>query len=381
MGLPDDPGHRPVGLADAEDGTPGAQVLKQFSGQGRPVFRFLTERQDQDGGIQLFPDGGQMVPVAQVDQLLPEARFADGLQDGGIGLPGQPDPQFPGEDGVFPHFVTQDLPQGQRVAVRGELSGMGQVEISVRLDRLRIVIRIIAVGDEFDPIAGHGPELLLHQRRDGDDGRGLVQHSLLQFFMAPSRPTRQAQMLEIENPRPGIPEVGNPGDAGRPGDLPPDQVHGMRRSGGHDYVHGMLPKVFRQEADRRADPAHPRVGDEQVAAQPHDHPLQETLMLAVDHVDLGGRSLLPGQAAVQAVDFGNGPADDLRLGGDVAVEALVDRLHLRILRRIDDRLPALGGQIFGKFHPALHPGTAARRPVIGYDQNPSHKDTNVKTNS
>ena len=258
---------------------------------------------------------------------------------------------------------------------------MGQVEKAVRLDRLRIVVRIIAVGDQFDPVPGHGPELFLDQRGNGHDDRRLVQHGLLQFFMAPAGPVRQAQMLEIENPGPGIPEIRNPRNAGRPGYFPPDQVHGMRRTGGNDHVHGMLPEVFGQETDRGTDPAYPRVGDEKIAAQPHDHPLQQALVLAVDHVDLGGRSLLPGQSPVQAVDFGNGPAEDFRLGGNVAVQALVDRLHLGIFRRIDDRLPSLGGQIFGKFHPALHSGTAARRPVIGYDQNPSHKDTNVKTNS
>ena len=381
MGLADDPGHRPVGLADAEDGAPGAQVFKQLPGQGGPVFRLLPQRQDQYGGIQLFPDGGQMVLVAQIDQLSGQTGLADGLQDGGVGFPGQPDPQFPSEGGVFPDLIAQGLPQRQGIAVRRELPGMGQVEEPVRLDRLRIIVRVIAVGYELDAVAGHGPELLLHQRRDGHDGRRLVQHGLLQLFVTPPRPARQAQVLEIEDPRPGIPEIGDPRDAGRPGHLPPDQVHRMRGTGGNDYVHRMFPEVFFKETDRRADPAHAGIGDEQVAPQPHDHPLQQALVLAVDHVNLGGRSLLPGQSAVQAVDFGNGPADDLRFGGNVAVQALVDRLHLRILRRIDDRLPALGREILGEFHPSLHPGTAARRPIIGYDQNPSHKDTNVKTNS
>ena len=188
-------------------------------------------------------------------------------------------------------------------------------------------------------------------------------------------------MLEIKYLGPRIPEVGDPRDAGRPGRFPPDQVHGMRRTGADDDVHRMLLQVFPEETDRRTDPANAGIGNEQVAPQPHDHPLQETLFLAVDYVDLGGGCLLSGQAAVQTVDLRDGPADDFRLGGNVAVQALVDRLHLGILGRIDDRLPAFGGEIFGKFHPALHPGTAARRPVIGYDQNPSHKDTNVKTNS
>ena len=69
MGLCYDPGHGSIRLPDAENGSAGAQVFEQFPRQRRPVFRFLTERQDQHGRVQLLPHGGQVIFIAQVDQL------------------------------------------------------------------------------------------------------------------------------------------------------------------------------------------------------------------------------------------------------------------------------------------------------------------------
>ena len=188
-------------------------------------------------------------------------------------------------------------------------------------------------------------------------------------------------MLEIEDFRPRVPEIGNPRDARGALQAPPDQVHRMRRAGRHDKVHRVLRQVFFQETDGRADPGDPGIRDESVPADPHDQPLLEGFALAVDDIDLRRRGLPAGQRTVDAIDFGDGTADDFHLGRDVRIQALVLALTLRILRRIDHRLPAFGRKILGEFDPPLHPGTAAGRPVIGNDENPSHKHTNVKTNS
>ena len=190
-GFSDDPGHGAVGLADSENGPAGAQVFEQFPGQGRPVFRLLPERKDQHGGVQLLPDCGQVVFVAQIHQLVRQTGVPDGLQHGRIGLAHQPQPQFRGKGGVFPHLVAQGFPQRKRIAVGGEKAGMGHVEEAVRLDRLRVIVRIIPVGDQFDAASGHGGELVPDQRGDRDDGRGVVQDRPLQFLMPAACPGSQ----------------------------------------------------------------------------------------------------------------------------------------------------------------------------------------------
>src|SRR5690606_31473143 len=50
--------------------------------------------------------------------------------------------------------------------------------------------------------------------------------------------------------------------------LTSDQMQAVRRSGGHDRIHRMILQIRLQPADRRLHPPNPRIGNEQVAAQP-----------------------------------------------------------------------------------------------------------------
>ena len=152
----------------------------------------------------------------------------------------------------------------------------------------------------------------------------------------------------------------------------PDEVDRMGRTRGHDGVHGVLAQVFLQETDRRAHPADPGIGDEAVAPDPEGEALLPVLLLRVDGVDFLPL-LAPGQPPVDGVRLQDAGLNHLGAGGDVREQALVPCQLLRILRGIDDRLPALLRQVLAEFHPALDPRTAGRGPIIRNDQQALHR--------
>ncbi len=71
--------------------------------------------------------------------------------------------------------------------------------------------------------------------------------------------------IEI-NIGPGIAEIGHPGYPGDGMDLFRNEMHAVRRAGGHNGIDGVIPEIFFQEAHRWFDPEFARIGDEEIAA-------------------------------------------------------------------------------------------------------------------
>ena len=191
-GVPQDPGHGTVRLADAEYGAACPEVFEELARQRSPVLGLLAQGQQQDRSPQLLAHGGLVVPVTQIDQVSTQAGRADGLQHLGVGLADQAETQHPGELCIFPDLVCEHLPQNKRIAVGCEETGMGQVEKAVRLHPLLVVVRIVSVRDQMDRRPGRSHEVIPHQRGHGNDGICLVQDGLLQPLVTFLRPRGKA---------------------------------------------------------------------------------------------------------------------------------------------------------------------------------------------
>ena len=151
--------------------------------------------------------------------------FPYGRYDFAVGLSSKPDTQHLVEIRIILAFFRKSLPDDFRVSVRGEKSGMGYVEISVRFHYLIEIVLIEPIGNQFDRRIGHGLEILLHQRRNRNHHSGVVQHLLLQALMLFLGPAAQTQMLEVEHPGPRVPEISHPRKSSGGSQLPGNQVH------------------------------------------------------------------------------------------------------------------------------------------------------------
>ena len=121
----------------------------------------------------------------------------------------------------------------------------------------------------------------------------------------------------------------------------------MRRPGAHDDIHRMLLQISAEKLHRWPDPRHPRIRDEQIAPQHQHQPLFQGLLLAVYRIDLlHGRVFPAHQLPVERVELGDMPFHHHGLFRDIALQTMVHGRHFRVLRSIDDRLPAILGQVF-----------------------------------
>ena len=83
----------PVTLPDAEHRTARCDILKNLARQHLGVFRLLTERQQENVGAPLLRNGLLMRQIAQIYQVVAQAPLADGGDDFGVRLAGEPDLQ------------------------------------------------------------------------------------------------------------------------------------------------------------------------------------------------------------------------------------------------------------------------------------------------
>ena len=235
---------------------------------------------------------------------------------------------------------------------------MNQVEKAVRLNRLGKIFGIVAVGNHgYGRMRPRGISLL-HQRRDREHGRCVVQHALLQPMMPPFHAGQEGHPLEPVHLGPRVAEIRNPGDAEFAVQAFANEVQRLRRTGGNDHIHRMFPQVFFQESDRWPHPARARIGYKQVAADPEGEPLLPAFP-ARGLVLGGGEHFHIGRAPVTH-----------QFPVDTFLERMVNSLIFRVFRGIDDGLPSCGRKIFGKFQPALNARTATGRPVVRDDENP-----------
>ena len=245
------------------------------------------------------------------------------------------------------------------------------------------IFGVVAVRDHGDRAPGHSAEVRLDHRGDGQDGGRLPGDGLFHLGEPLPTPAAQRQVTQVVHLGPWIPEIGNPGKSRLAVKPLADQMHRLRRSRRNNHIHRMFLQVFLQETDARPHPSDPRIGDKEVGPHPERKALGETLPAAGNrghdflHVLRGA---LSHQAAVNIVGLPDRGPDDLQRRGDLPNKGFVHRSLLRILRGIDDRLPALVGQVFGEFDPTLDPRPSGRRPIIRDDQYPFHRK-NCKTRS
>ena len=258
-------GHGAVLLADAQDGSPGRQVFEQFAGKDGTVLRVIPEGQDKHRGGELLPHGRQVVLVTQVHDIVLEPGLLDGLIDLAVHFAHEPKAQGLFEVRLRPGLDTQYFPESQRIAVGGKESRMDNVEMPVRFHRLLEIAPVVPVRDHGDRGRCLGLELLLHERRDGEDRGTVVQDGLLHRPQPAPGAARHGQMLEVVHPAPGVAEIRDPGNAEVLMQPLPDEVHRVGRSRRNDHIDRMFLEIFLQEPDARTHPAHAGVGDEQVA--------------------------------------------------------------------------------------------------------------------
>ena len=180
-------------------------------------------------------------------------------------------------------------------------------------------------------------------------------------------------MLEIEHFCPWVAEVRNPRNPGSGSHLHRNQMHRMGRPCTDNDIHRILFQILLQKAHRRPYPGHPRVRDEQIAPEHKHQFLLESPLPVVDGVHLLHTAVLTAhKPAIQGIELHNRPFDYNGFRRDISLKASVHGSHFRVLRSVNDRLPAVLRQVFGEFHPPLHAGPSGRRPVICDDQNFFH---------
>ena len=324
-----------------------------------------------------------MVAIAEVHDIVFQPRLFDARVYFPVHLADEPQPQFPLEVRIGPGLGAQRLPEVQRIAVGGEQTGVDDVEMAVRLDRLVEITAVVTVRDH-----GHGRlrlrlELFLHERRDGQHGGAFVQHGLLHRPEPAPGAAGHRQMLEVVHPGPRVAEIRDPGNPELPVQPLPDQMHRVGRPCRNNHIDRMFRQILLQETHARPHPAHAGIRHEQVAADPQRQALLEGLLSAGNLRDGPARGsgregfhvrggALAHQLAVDVVRLRDRTADDLRGVRDLRLQGMVDGRIFRILRRIDDRLPAFLGQVLGELHPTLDPRSAGRRPVVSDDEDTFH---------
>ena len=151
-------------------------------------------------------------------------------------------------------------------------------------------------------------------------------------------------------------------------------MDGLGRTGGNHHIYRMLLQIRTQELHRRPHPSGTRVGNEEIAAYPQHQPLLPTLFLGIDgvHARTLGRPA-PHKLMVDGIGLANGLLQHLRLRGDLRNKTLVHRKLLGIGGGVDYGLPALRGKILCELQPTLDTRTSGGRPIVAYDENPTHR--------
>ena len=124
------------------------------------------------------------------------------------------------------------------------------------------IVFVVPVGDKHHGRLGPGLEILPYRGGYGYDYICFVQHFLLHAAVSCGDPGQQPHVLEIVHLRPGIAEIRNPADSGFPVQFQSYKVHGMRRSGSDNSIHGVVIQILGQEAHGWLYPAGTRVGEE-----------------------------------------------------------------------------------------------------------------------
>ena len=188
-----------------------------------------------------------MALVTQVFEVLSQASRVDRVDDLLIRLPGKPDPESATELGIFGTLVRQHFPQRIRIAVRGEKTCVGDVEILVKINTVVEVILIETVGYQLDRSRSHLPEILLDHRRDRDNPGSAVKDLLLKLMMLCLGFGCQAQMLEIKHLCPRVAEISHPWDASLFGQGKPDEMHTLRGTCRHYHIDRMIFQIRLEE--------------------------------------------------------------------------------------------------------------------------------------
>ena len=219
-----------------------------------------------------------------------------------------------------------------------------------------------------------GSEVRLHARSHRNDGRRLVQHRLLQTVMPAAHPRQQRQVGEIEHPGPRVAEIRYPRQAGGPVQTASDKMHRLRRAGSDYDIYRMLLQIPAEELHRRPHPSGTGIRNEEIAPHPQHQLLFERLLLGIDgiHPRALGRPA-PHEFMVDGIGFAYGLLDDLGRGRYLLQHALIYRKLLGIGGGVNYGLPAILREIFGELQPALDSGASGGRPVVGYDESPTHR--------
>ena len=220
------------------------QVFEQLARQDERIVRVISKGKQQHRGAQLLPDRCTMVQITAVYHVAVQSGGFQGSIDVPVGLASQADAQPGRECRVCSALFGQHLPEDVRIAIHREKTGMNQVEKAVRLNRLGKIFGIVAVGNHgYGRMRPRGISLL-HQRRDREHGRCVVQHALLQPMMPPFHAGQEGHPLEPVHLGPRVAEIRNPGDAEQAVQALANEVQRLRGTGGNDHIHRMFPQVF-----------------------------------------------------------------------------------------------------------------------------------------
>ncbi len=312
-----------------------------------------------------------MLAIAQGNDVVDESRRPNGRKDFPVHLARQAQAQRSPETRIRGGHFPQHLPQRQRVAIGRKQTGMGDVEMPVlRRYRAGEVFFVKAVGDAGHRRLGQGLEVLLHERRAGQNGIAAVQHPPLHVPQPFPAEAGHGQVLEVIHLAPRVPEVRNPRNAQRLVKPLPYQMDRMRRPGGDHHIHRMFLQIGLKALDGRAYPAHARVRDKEIGPNPQAEPLFEAFGAGRYFRHL--RAFGPGKLAVGGIGLPDGPAEHLHLRRHLGGKGVVQGRVIGVFRCPNHRFPALCTQVFDKLYPALHPRPSGRRPIVCYDQNAPH---------
>ena len=157
-----------------------------------------------------------------------------------------------------------------------------------------------------------------------------------------------------------------------------DQMHGMRRAGGHNCVYRVFLQVFLQGFHGRLHPAHAGVRHKEVGADPQAQALFPGLFSGRYLRDL--RALSAQQFPIGGIGLPDAAPKDFHICGNLGLEGRIQGRVIGIQRSEDNRLPTFLGQILHELHPPLHARSPGRRPVVRYDQYAFHKRTKLIKN-
>ena len=159
-------------------------------------------------------------------------------------------------------------------------------------------------------------------------------------------------------------------------------MHRLRRARGNYHVHRMFLQVRAKELHRRTHPSGTRIRHEEVTAYPQHQPLFPALFLGIDGIHPGPlRRASPHQFVIDGIRLTDRALQNLNLIRNLRQKAFVYSKLLGIGRSVNYRLPSLRRQILRELQPALHPRASGRRPVVGYDEHPTHRGLSLLSSS